>query len=958
VSNLAQSKRSAASEVGRVALALAVVAAAYLVRLWLHQQFGFSLSIYLVYVTAILIDAILLGLWPGLAATVAAALLVDYAVMKPEGSFGVKNPAHFAALLLSAVICAGVCILAERFRHSQRRVGKLESVQALNEARIRFEAAIESSAEAMFLCDTEGNLVEFNQAFAAFHRFQSKSEVPRNVHEYPSFIDVSFPDGSPAPPEQWVVPRAMRGEHATGAEYQQRRRDTGEMWICSFNFAPIRAEDGKIVGCVVSALDITERKKAEEALRLTEARYRAAFETSLDIMVIASLPDCRSIDVNPRFTEEFGYSREEAIGKTSAELGMWPHEQDHERLVQSFRDEKPYRDVCVEFRKRDGSTLWGLASASRLQIDGKPCILVSVRNITNERNAEEAQRLSEARYRAAFETSPDVIVISRFSDGAYLDVNPTFTEVTGWQREEVIGKTAREIDVWVDYANRDAMMEVIRKGQTFRGVEIQFRRKDGSTMWSNVYATTIQLEGEPCLLVQVRDITQEKRAEEEIRTLAFYDQVTGLANRRLLAEQFRKSIAMSSRTHRKRALLFLDLDNFKNLNDTRGHHTGDLLLHEVGRRLSECVSPLDTVSRLGGDEFVLILEELHGYSEVAATQAMETAERILQSLRQPYLIDRIECRTSCSIGITVFGEDQQDFNHVLQQADIAMYQAKAAGRGTMRFFAPGLQAAVTARATLEEEIRAGIEHRQFVLYFQPQFQLGRLHGAEALVRWQHPQRGLLLPGDFIPLAEETRLILPMGAWVLETACRKITEWAERYPGANLTVAVNVSALELHREDFVDSVLDTVKRTGANPRWLKLELTESMLVENAEDAAEKMTALKRHGIRFAIDDFGTGYSSLAYLKRLPLSLLKIDRSFVRDILTDSSSDAIVRTIIALSRSLGLRVMSEGVETAGQRAALEDLGCHAHQGYLFGPPLPVEEFERILAAYSGDPALVSA
>ncbi len=324
------------------------------------------------------------------------------------------------------------------------------------------------------------------------------------------------------------------------------------------------------------------------------------------------------------------------------------------------------------------------------------------------------------------------------------------------------------------------------------------------------------------------------------------------------------------------------------------------------------MSPSDTVSRLGGDEFVLILEELHGYPEVAATQAMEAAERIINSLNQPYLIDQIECRTSCSIGITVFGDEQQDFNHVLQQADIAMYQAKAAGRGTMRFFAPSLQAAVTARATLEEEIRTGLENRQFVLYFQPQFENGKLYGAEALLRWQHPQRGLLSPCDFIPLAEETRLILPLGSWVFETACRKIAAWAEHYPGANLAVAVNVSALELHREDFVASVLDAIKRTGADPRWLKLEITESMLVENAENAVTKMMALKRHGIRFAIDDFGTGYSSLAYLKLLPLSLIKIDRSFVRDILTDPSSDAIVRTIIALGGSLGLRVMSEGVE----------------------------------------------
>ncbi len=968
--------------------------------------------------------------------------------------------------------------MAEYVRKSQSRLAELESESVLHELSAKLHAALESSAEAVFICDADGKFVDFNQAFAVFHKFNDKSQCPRRNADYPGFMDVFFPDGTPAPVDQWVVPRALRGEQATGVEYRQRRKDTGEQWVGSFNFAPIRDRAGKIAGCVVSALDITERKRSEEALKSSEelyrsvfhtstdgmvitrlsdrtyvdinrrfaeyfgftceegigrtsvdmgmwtnladreavfsamehgeefrdvpikfckrdgtmlwglvsasplivrgeqcmlalihdttreklaedarhasdARYRTAFQTSADAIVISRSPDCRCIEVNGRFTECFGYTADDAIGKTSAELGLWANTADHDLLMNAFRDEKDYRDVLAEFRRRDGSTLWGVVSATRLTIDGEECLLSSVHDITREKQTEDALRFSEARYRAAFETSPDVIVISRITDGVYVDVNPAFTTVMGWQREEVMGKSSLDLDIWADYDNRDAMLDIIGKGESFRGIEVQFRRKNGTSLWGVVFATPIEVSGVPCLLIQVRDVSHEKRAEEEIRTLAFYDQITGLANRRLLFEQFRKSIALSSRTHRKRAMLFVDLDNFKKLNDTRGHHTGDLLLREVANRLQECVNSADTVSRLGGDEFVLILEELHGYPEIAATQAMSVAEKILQQIAQPYLLEHAEVRTSCSIGITVFGDNQADFNHVLQQADIAMYQAKAAGRNSMRFFAPGLQAAVTARATLEEEMRQGLENKQFVLYFQPQYLNGRLYGAEALVRWRHPHQGLVMPGEFISLAEETRLILPLGSWVLESACRQIASWADRCSGFNFTIAVNISALQLRRDDFVDSVLDAVARTGANPGCLKLELTESVLVENIEDAIAKMTTLKEHGIRFALDDFGTGYSSLAYLKRLPLSQIKIDRSFVRDLLTDPSGSAITSAVIALGRELGLRVLAEGVETSEQREALRALGCHLHQGYLYGPPLPPEDFELLLLQCVGNP-----
>jgi diguanylate cyclase (GGDEF)-like protein len=451
-----------------------------------------------------------------------------------------------------------------------------------------------------------------------------------------------------------------------------------------------------------------------------------------------------------------------------------------------------------------------------------------------------------------------------------------------------------------------------------------------------------------------RELKQLQAAHDEIRNLAFFDPLTGLPNRRLLLDRLQQTLAAAMRSNRKRALLFVDLDDFKTLNDTLGHHIGDLLLQEVARRIIASIRESDTVARLGGDEFVVLLQDLSELPEDAAAQAKIVAEKILAMIHQPYSLDGRECRSSSSIGITVFGTPNDSTNEVLQQADIAMYQAKAAGRNTLHFFAPALQTAVNARAQMEEDLRQAIKTSDFRLYYQAQMEHGILTGAEALIRWKHPKRGFLPPDEFIPLAEQTGLILPLGDWVLETACKQIAAWADRTNTADLTVAVNISARQLLNPDFVKNVLLTLQRTGANPRNLKLELTESMFVDDLADVVTKMTALKLHGLRFSLDDFGMGYSSLGYLRRLPLDQLKIDQEFVRDILVDASSSAIAQSIISLSKAMGLSVIAEGVETEGQRDFLARLGCHSFQGYLFSAPLPVEEFQLLLSGLARNAA----
>ena len=444
-----------------------------------------------------------------------------------------------------------------------------------------------------------------------------------------------------------------------------------------------------------------------------------------------------------------------------------------------------------------------------------------------------------------------------------------------------------------------------------------------------------------------REVAERKMADDEIRNLAYHDALTRLPNRRLLFDRLQHAIAASSRSGRYCALLFIDLDNFKTLNDTLGHDAGDLLLQEVSRRLATCLREGDTAARLGGDEVVVLLENLSENAQEAATQAETTGEKIHGALNQTYQLANHEYNGTPSIGVTLFTDHQDTVDELVKRADLAMYHAKSAGRNALRFFDPQMQAVITTRATLEAGLREALLKQQFLLYYQAQVDSqGRVTGAEALLRWQHPQGELVSPMEFIPLAEDTGLILLVGRWVLETACAQLALWAACPELAHLMVAVNVSAREFHHKDFVDQVKSVLVTSGARPQRLKLELTESLLLHDVEDTIVKMTALRAEGVSFSLDDFGTGYSSLSYLKRLPLDQVKIDRSFVRDVLTDAYDSAIARSVIDLGRNLGLGVIAEGVESGAQRDFLAANGCQNYQGYLFSRPLPLHEFEKFV------------
>ncbi|MFZ1500878.1 MAG: EAL domain-containing protein, partial [Giesbergeria sp.] len=438
-----------------------------------------------------------------------------------------------------------------------------------------------------------------------------------------------------------------------------------------------------------------------------------------------------------------------------------------------------------------------------------------------------------------------------------------------------------------------------------------------------------------------RDITERKRAEAEIQRLAFYDDLTGLPNRRLLVDRLNQVMVQCARFGTHGALLFLDLDNFKDINDTLGHEWGDRLLREVGQRLTEGLRATDTVARLGGDEFVVVLQGLGGSQTQAAQEVETVALKILARLNQPYEIEERSIHSTPSIGITLFEGSPCSAQELLKRADIAMYEAKAQGRNTVCFFDPQMQAAASARSLLEADIRQALVQSEFFVHYQRVVDpSGGLLGAEALVRWQHPQRGLVMPGAFISVVEQTGLILPLGRFVLRSACKQLAAWAQASRSAAWTVSVNVSAQEFRHPEFVAQTLSILEETGVNPALLKFELTESLLLHDVEDCIAKMQALRSRGVGFSLDDFGTGYSSLAYLKRLPLEQLKIDQSFVRDVVTDANDAAIACTIITLAQSLGLDVVAEGVETEGQWQFLLNNGCRRFQGYLFGRPGPPE------------------
>jgi diguanylate cyclase (GGDEF)-like protein/PAS domain S-box-containing protein len=559
-----------------------------------------------------------------------------------------------------------------------------------------------------------------------------------------------------------------------------------------------------------------------------------------------------------------------------------------------------------------------------------------------------ALRESEARYRTLVEWSPEAVAVHRA--GVIIYVNQACIDMLRAQSSaDIVGKTIADI-LHPDFrqlglARAQKTMEFGASGLV---IEEKLLRMDGTVVNVEIQSAAIMYDGAPAVYVVAHDLSKRHEYQETIHHLAFFDELTGLPNRRLMLDRLQQALASSDRKQQYGALLMLDMDNFKKLNDLLGHNMGDALLQQVAQRLQSCVRKSDSVGRVGGDEFMVLLDTSADSPIQAAQFTENAAKKILAYLAEPYMLMGKPYNNSASIGATVFIKGLENRDDVVKHTEAAMYQAKGAGRNTVCFFDPAMQAQAVARAEFEQDMRLGFEHNEFMLYYQVQVDTrGVPIGAEALVRWRSAKRGMVSPLEFISLAEENGMILPLGQYVLEAACAQLVQWADHPETAHWTVAVNVSARQFAHVNFVDNVLMALQKTGANPKRLKLELTESMLVKNVDQVITKMNAIKSLGVSFSLDDFGTGYSSLSYLKLLPLAQLKIDQSFVRDLLTDPNDVIIARTIIGLGHSLGMRVIAEGVELASQRDLLIGMDCDAFQGYHFGRPMPADELLKTLS-----------
>ena len=697
-------------------------------------------------------------------------------------------------------------------------------------------------------------------------------------------------------------------------------------------------------------IDISERVRREQSLAASEAKFANLFQASPDPVTLTTLPDGMAMEINASFSQTFGWQPEEVIGRRMIDLNFWADLAVRAVLYDKLERDLGLHNEVVDFLDKHGRLITCVVSSRPMMLNNQRCILTTFRDISERQKAQAELQASQEKFALAFHSSPDAITITERDSARYVEVNEGFCRLTGYKAEEVIGRTALEINVWADPSQRVEMIETLKRDGHVQRIEMLGRHRDGGIKMVEVSVQPIQLNHIPCLLLTARDISELKAAQAQVQHLAYHDSLTNLPNRALLLDRLTQQISLLRRHQLRGALLFIDLDHFKHINDSLGHPVGDAVLKLVTARLEASVRQEDTVARLGGDEFVVLISGLEGKRSTVVQQVRALAEKLRHLLAAPMQLDGHQLQVTPSIGIALIPDHGDTPSDLLKRADIALYRAKDSGRNCIQLFRNTMQKAASERLRLENDLRLALARGEFELHFQPQVDArdNQIIGAEALLRWMHPTLGAQSPALFIHVLEESGLILEVGGWVLAEACHACAQLLEQgmVSTTQFSLCVNISPRQFRQNDFVELVENSLASSHLPPHMLKLEITEGIVIQNIDDTIAKMNRLKRCGVTFAMDDFGTGYSSLTYLKRLPVDVLKIDQSFVRDATLDANDAEIIRAIVAMARSLSLDMIAEGVEKHEQLDFLQREGCHHYQGYLFSKPVPLEQFRQLL------------
>ena len=736
------------------------------------------------------------------------------------------------------------------------------------------------------------------------------------------------------------------------SEYIHRlKTKDGQLRVTQETIRLVNHADGRPGRLIGTVQDITEQHQAQTRLRESEEKYRLLFEMSEDPMLL--IVEQEIVTANRAAARALGFETEQRlIGMHLAELA--PEKQPDGQAsiakasaIMKTALEQGYHRLEWKFRNQDGSHMQVEASLTRIPYVGKNAIYCIWRDIMEIKRIQDALKQKSAYLNGILSSSERVSIIATNPEGTIQYYNQTAEKLFGMPAERAVGVNLAEIHrvQGVDNSRNRLGLERAKDEGEYR-FTMDMRQTDGlhhiDARVSPIYSDSREFAG---YMLMCEDVTDQRRASELIAYQASYDALTDLPNRRMFLDNLQQAIARTRRHHHKGAVLFLDLDNFKNINDSLGHPVGDNLLQQVAQRMWGTIREEDTVARLGGDEFVILMPELSKDSDEAINEVQMLANKIRVTMALPYRVDDHELHITTSIGIAIFPATEESPDDILRQADTAMYRAKESGRNAVRFFLPSMQLAAQERHKILSELRQAIPKNELHVFYQPQFNVERqLCSVEALLRWQHPKRGLVMPSGFIPQAEESSLILDIGDWVLHEALIQYKAWRTRYPHVlRGRIAINVSALQFKQHDFIHKIKRALNKTEADPDWLTLEMTESMLLKDFDETVEKINDLKQLGVRFSIDDFGTGYSSLAYLKRLPVDEIKIDRSFVHDVIEDPNDAALVETIITLAQQTDLQTVAEGVETHAVFDFLRQHGCNLFQGFYLARPCDKNSFK---------------